>query len=196
MNLQRLREQLSAVTAVLLSVSCGMVVAGAMLPSGPVTTADHVRVVSDVPPAAPVRLVVPRIGLKSEVVPIDMTSEGVLDPPGDVQLTGWWRGSAKPGEKTGQTLLTGHTVHTGGGVMNDLGKVEVGDAVRVRTRKGVVHYEATKVTTYSREEIAEHAEELFGQNQQHRRLVLVTCTDWKDGVYRSNLVVFADPVRT
>jgi len=193
-NLQRLRAQLNAVTAVLLSVSCGLVVAGTMLPSEPVTTPDHVRVVADVPPAKPVQLVVPKIGLRSKIVPIEVTPDGVLDPPSDVQLTGWWQRSAKPGARTGQTLLTGHTVHTGGGVMDDLGELEPGDRVKVRTGKGVVSYAATKVTTYSREEVAEHAEELFAQDRQHRRLVLITCTDWENGVYRSNVVVFADPV--
>lgn len=145
-------------------------------------------------PAAPVRLVIPAIRLRAPVVPIEMNADGVLDPPGDVSDVGWWRRSAKPGAHSGQTLLTGHTVSTGGGVMDHLGRLEVGDRVRVTSPRGTVIYETTRVRDYSTEEVAARARRLFGQDRRDGRLVLVTCTDYNGEEYESNTIVFAEPV--
>lgn len=145
-------------------------------------------------PAAPVRLVVPAIKLRAPVLPIEMNQQGVLYPPEDVSEVGWWQRSAKPGARKGQTVLTGHTVSSGRGVMDDLGKLEPGDRVRVRTPRGTTYYETTRVRDYTVEEVAAQAQALFGQDRRKGRLVLVTCTDWDGEVYRSNTIVFAKPV--
>ena len=153
---------------------------------------DHATGAS-VQPAQPVRLVVPALDLRSTVVPIEVNTSGVLYPPEDVDVTGWWKRSAKPGSDRGQSVLTGHTVSTGGGVMDRLGELDPGDRVRVGTPNGVVRYETTRVRTYSRAELAARARQLFGQ-QRSARLVLITCTDWDGAQYRSNTVAFARPV--
>lgn len=142
-------------------------------------------------PAQPVRLVVPALDLDSRVLPIEVDTSGVLYPPDDVDVTGWWKRSAKPGAHRGQTVLTGHTVSTGGGVMDRLDELRPGDRVRVRTPKGVIRYETTRVRTYSRAELAHDARRLFGQKRSPR-LVLITCTDWDGAQYRSNTVAFAE----
>jgi LPXTG-site transpeptidase (sortase) family protein len=149
---------------------------------------------AEVEPAVPVRLVIPAIDLRAPVLPIEMNQQGVLHPPDDVSEVGWWRRSAKPGAHKGQTVLTGHTVSSGGGVMDALGDLEPGDRVRVRSPKGTLIYETTRVRDYSTEEVAEHAHDLFGQDREKGRLVLVTCTDWDGEEYRSNTIVFADPI--
>jgi sortase (surface protein transpeptidase) len=78
--------------------------------------------------------------------------------------------------------------------MDDLGDLEPGDRVRVRSRRGTLIYETTRVRDYTTEQVAEHAYDLFGQDREEGRLVLVTCTDWDGKVYRSNTIVFADPI--
>jgi LPXTG-site transpeptidase (sortase) family protein len=153
---------------------------------------DHATGAS-VQPAQPVRLAVPALDLRASVVPIEVDTAGVLYPPDDVDDVGWWKRSAKPGSRRGQTVLTGHTVSTGGGVMDRLGELEPGDRVRVRTPEGVVRYETTRVRTYSRAALASSARSLFGQGRP-ARLVLITCTDWDGAEYRSNTVAFARPV--
>jgi LPXTG-site transpeptidase (sortase) family protein len=147
-----------------------------------------------VEPAAPVRLIVPTIDLRARVVPIEVDPDGVLFPPDDVDRVGWWHRSAEPGSSNGQTLLTGHTVTSGDGVMDELGKLRAGDPVRVKTSEGTIRYETTRTAVYSRAELANHAERLFGQDRKGNRLVLITCTDWDGDVYRSNVVVFAEPL--
>ena len=144
-------------------------------------------------PASPVRLVVPSIHLNSTVLPVDLSAGGVLDPPADTHEVGWWRASARPGARAGQTVLTGHTVHTGGGVMNDLAQVHPGDVVQVVTAKGTMRYRASAVRIYTKAELAQSAVDLFGQDRRQGRLVLVTCTGWTGHDYTSNTVVTATP---
>lgn len=182
-------ERLKGHSVILLLLCLGMSLVGVVLPSAP-TEAEA----ASIDPAKPFRLVVPDIDLRAKVIPIEMTGDGVLHPPEDTDLVGWWKPSAMPAREDGQTLLTGHTVNNGEGVMNRMGELEEGDEVRVRTKHGAVDYETTEVTTYSVEELAENAEELFGQDREDNRLVLVTCTDWDGEVYQSNIVAFADPV--
>jgi LPXTG-site transpeptidase (sortase) family protein len=171
-----------------------MVVVGFALPSPGVAgdakvTAQYEALAA---PADPELLIVPEIKLRAPIVPIEVDPKGVLTPPSDVHEVGWWQRSAKPGATSGQTLITGHTVHTGGGVMNELGDLRPGALIRIRTPRGTVDYEATKVFVYTKAELADHAEQLFGQDRQHGRLVLVTCTGWTGHDYTSNIVVFAD----
>jgi LPXTG-site transpeptidase (sortase) family protein len=91
-------------------------------------------------------------------------------------------------------VLTGHTVHTGGGVMDDLGKLHQGQLVKVITRKGTMVYRTTKVVTWSKAELAKRSVDLFNQKRQDERLVLITCSQWTGSSYKSNVVVFAKPL--
>lgn len=145
-------------------------------------------------PAAgePRRLVLPRLRVDAPVVPIGVT-DGTLIPPGDPQVLGWWRDGAVPGALRGGALLTGHTVHTGGGALDDLEDVRRGDEVRVRTDRGTVTYAVQHVRIFRKASLAEAAARLFSQ-EVPGRLVLVTCEDWDGTKYLSNVVVLARPV--
>lgn len=145
-------------------------------------------------PTAPVRLVVPSLSIKAPVLPIEVSPDAVLDPPRNPHDVGWWKRSAKPGATTGQTVLTGHTVHTGGGVMDRLSKLEDGSDLMVVTKKGTMLYRSTKVVIYTKAQLAKHSVDLFGQKRKQNRLVLITCTGWTGSDYTSNVVVFADPI--
>ena len=76
--------------------------------------------------------------------------------------------------------------------MNELGDLRPGALIRIRTPRGTVDYEATKVFVYTKAEVAEHSTELFGQKRKQNRLMLVTCTGWNGHEYKSNIIVFAD----
>jgi LPXTG-site transpeptidase (sortase) family protein len=145
-------------------------------------------------PAAPIRLVVPALKLRASVQPIEVNDRQVLDPPADPSHVGWWKRSARPGATRGQTVLTGHTVHTGGGVMDNLGKLRKGQLVKVITRRGPMVYRTSKVVTWSKDELAKRAVQLFSQKRSDERLVLITCTGWTGSYYKDNIVVFADPL--
>ena len=142
----------------------------------------------------PRRLVVPSLGIRAPLDPIEVTPDGVLTPPDDGDVVGWWQRSAHPGARQGQTVLTGHTFSSGPAVMNRLGTVDRGSVVRVHDDGVVVTYRVRRVAKYSVAEVAERAYELFAQDRGDGRLVMVTCTDYVDGDYQSNVIVFAEPV--
>ena len=88
--------------------------------------------------------------------------------------------------------MTGHTISTGGGALDDLEELEPGDGIRVRSASAATAYDVESVEIYAKGDIAEQAEELFDQAVPGR-LVVVTCEDWTGEVYLSNVVVTATP---
>jgi sortase family protein len=143
------------------------------------------------PAGPPLHVAVPSLGLAAHVVPVPADGR-TLDPPGDPGVLGWWAGGAWAGARRGSALVTGHTVHTGGGALDDLERVRPGARVQVRTTRGQIDYVVTDVVVLGKEEIARRAPELFSQKVAGR-LVLVTCEDWDGEGYRSNVVVTARP---
>lgn len=151
------------------------------------------------PPAVPAkatgrpnRLLVPSLGVNAPVIDIGVV-DGVLLPPGDPQTLGWWAAGAQPGALRGGALITGHTVHTGGGAFDDLDTLRKGDRVAVRTDKGLIRYVVSGVTIYRKQSLARDAEKVFSQTVPGR-LVLITCEDWNGSGYDSNAIVFAERV--
>lgn len=139
----------------------------------------------------PRRIVVESLGIDARVVPI--TTQGTtLDPPADPQVLGWWSGGARAGAARGSALVTGHTVHTGGGAMDDLEQISEGARIRVVTPRGSIRYVARSVKVLGKSAMARQAPRLFSQTAPGR-LVLVTCEDWDGSGYRSNVVVTAQP---
>jgi LPXTG-site transpeptidase (sortase) family protein len=141
---------------------------------------------------APREISIPALGVDAPVVPIKATG-GVLVPPGDPSTLGWWAAGARPGDRRGSALLTGHTVHDGGGALDDLEQLTAGDAITVAVASGPIRYVVSRVRTYSKGSLADHAQRLFSQ-EVAGRLVLVTCEDWDGEKYLSNVVVVATPV--
>ena len=140
-------------------------------------------------PGRPYRIVVPKLEVSASVIGIK-ASGGALNPPSDPKVIGWWSEGAQPGAKKGSAVMTGHTVHTGGGAFDDLDQLAQGDTVLITTNNGSLRYEVDSVTTYRKQALAKHAAEVFDQGV-NGRLVLITCEDWNGSVYLSNEVVVA-----
>lgn len=182
--------------ALLLALSCVLVLVGLVLPASGADRADRPRLaLASKAIGPPDRLVVPALGMRAPIVPIEVDPSGVLAPPAAVDTVGWWQRSAEPGSRRGQTLVTGHAVRDGDGAMDRIGELEAGDTVRLRAGGQVAQYRASRVFVASREEVADNAHRLFGQKGGAGRLVLVTCTDWNGSSYDSNVIVVAEPVR-
>jgi len=160
--------------------------------TSPVTTGTSDPVAS---PAytgeAPRRLRVPTLGIEARVLPVPVL-DGILVPPADPQELGWWSDGAGIGGDRGGALITGHTVHTGGGAMDHLADLEVGDEVTVETRRGEAAYRVVSVTYFPKQTLADHAGEVFDQTGPHR-LVLITCDNWNGSTYDGNTVAIAEP---
>ena len=134
-------------------------------------------------PTKPTRLRLDEID--APVVPLDL-SGSTLVPPDDPTVLGWWGKDA--GARHGVTLLVGHTVHTGGGDLDNLEDVPVGATAHVSG----VRYQVASVKVISKTALAEHAPRLFAQSGPHR-LVVVTCEDYNPatGHYDANVVLTA-----
>jgi len=141
-------------------------------------------------PGRPVAVRLPSLGVRAPVVAVDLTTDGTLAPPADPRLVGWWRGGARPGSSRGSAVLTGHTVHDGGGVFDALAGLDVGDTVEVVTDRRALVFTVRSVRDLGRAELAVRAGRLFSATGV-AELVLVTCTDWDGERYRGNTVVVA-----
>jgi LPXTG-site transpeptidase (sortase) family protein len=144
-------------------------------------------------PGAPRRLVIPALGVDAPVVPVKAPGRTLL-PPQDAQQLGWWADGAQPGAREGSALVAGHTVHTGGGALDDLEAVPVGGRIQVRVEGRRLTYRVQDVQVLGKGQLARRAETLFSQDVPGR-LVVLTCEDWNGSEYLSNVVVTATPVR-
>ena len=189
--LDRLERTGRVLTLVVLVLLLGATVGGLVYPLGPAPKKSDFHALGT--QSAPVRLVIPSLHVDAPIVPIAVQNS-TLTPPSNFKDVGWWDGSAKVGSPTGQTVITGHTVHTGGGQMDNLGSIQNGAIVKVVTKAGTVWYRETQVLVYSKKQVADHAQDLFNQDRKKNRLVLITCTGWTGDGYTSNVIVFADPL--
>ena len=139
----------------------------------------------------PLVMALPALGVQAAVRPI-RTVDRALTPPPDPREVGWWSGGARPGASRGTAVLTGHTVHAGGGALDDLEQLAAGDRVRVAAGSHHVVYAVSSVEVLSRAELADRSARIFDRSGP-ARLVLITCEDWDGAAYRSNVVVTARP---
>jgi LPXTG-site transpeptidase (sortase) family protein len=143
-------------------------------------------------PGRPTGISIPQLGVNAPVLSIKAVN-AALTPPSDPTTVGWWSAGAQPGAKRGSAIITGHTVHTGGGAFDNLEKLVRGSVIQVATVRGVLRYQVATVTTYRKATLAKRAAQVFDQSVRGR-LVLVTCEDWNGQVYLSNVVVLALPM--
>ncbi len=144
----------------------------------------------DVASGIPRQLELPRLSVSAEITPIGTDGSRTLVPPEDFTKVGWWAIGAKPGAGQGTTIIAGHTVHTGGGALDDLEQMQVGDRVIVDRTRQDVEYVVSSVKTYRKGRLAAQSAQVFNQGGPER-LAIVTCEDWNGSVYLSNVVVIA-----
>jgi LPXTG-site transpeptidase (sortase) family protein len=146
-------------------------------------------------PAAPVRLEIPAIDVQAEVMPVGITAQNELEVPSldKPMVAGWYRMGVTPGER-GNAVIVGHvdSEKVGPAVFFNLGKLELGDVIRVSRADGsVATFQVDGVKSFLKSEFPH--EIVYGDNGL-AALRLVTCGgqyDPKHRNYLSNVVVFA-----
>lgn len=146
--------------------------------------------------AAPVRLVVPGVGIDALVDPVGVTPDGELQLPDDVHRVGWYRFGPAPGGTQGSTVLAGHvdSWNQGLGALGRLRSVAPGQRITVTDTAGHV----TRWQVVTRQLVVKQQlplTELFTRSGPPR-LVLLTCGgpfDQRLRSYLDNLVVVAAP---
>ncbi|MFI6783431.1 class F sortase [Micromonospora sp. NPDC050276] len=146
------------------------------------------------PHAAPVRVQIPAIEVRADIVPVGADAAGVLEvPPLDrPTLAGWYRHGVSPGE-TGNAVLVGHVDSPSGpAVFFDLGRLRAGQQVQVtRADARVVTFTVDDVRAYPKEHFPSSL--VYGPGDA-AGLRLITCGgrfDAATGNYVDNVVVFA-----
>lgn len=147
-------------------------------------------------PAAPVRLIIPALGLDAPVVDVGQTPIGTMEVPAHPQETGWFKLGVRPGE-TGNAVLAGHldTVSGRPAVFWSLHTLKAGDEVRIIDARGnLLRFRVTGSETYDHDKAP--LEEIFGTHDASR-LNLITCNGAWDGtkqLYDKRLVVFTERI--
>ena len=150
--------------------------------------------VRDAPALRATEVRLPTLGVDSTLVDLDVGADGVLQPPADPNVAGWYRRGAAPGEQ-GPAVIAGHVdSQEGPAVFYRLDRLAPGDPVEVARSDG-------KAFDYRVVSVESHAKAAFPTALVYGPapgpvLRLVTCGgvfDPRSRHYRDNVVVTAVP---
>lgn len=144
--------------------------------------ADHPRYIS-----------IPKLRVDARVLALGTKSDDELMTPSNIYDTGWYQGSAKPGDKSGAILIDGH-VHgiTSPGVFMNLKKLSAGDLITIERGDGVKQtFQVVKTQSYDKDTVDMQAA-MKSADPSKLGLNLITCTGTvKGNEYQQRLIVFA-----
>ena len=160
------------------------------LPPAPPPAVRPVEIDAEAPP--PRGLQVERLGIDTELVDLEVGSDGVLQVPEDFDLAGWHRGGTAPGD-TGPAVLVGHVdSYEGPAVFHRLAELRPDDPVRVtRTDGSVVEFVVYGAETIPKDGFP--TDRVYGDTSGPE-LRLLTCGgafDEQARSYRDNVIVYA-----
>ena len=140
-------------------------------------------------PDAPVRLVIPAVGINAPVEGLGIQSNGDLETPGHDPWddVGWYDLGPRPGEH-GSAVIDGHLDRPGGypAVFWRLRDLQVGAEVQVTNMAGKrLHFRVTRIAYYATGQAP--LQDIFG-NQGGAFLNLITCAgDWIPSQHQTTL---------
>jgi len=145
------------------------------------------------PASAPVRVVVPSIGVDSGLLDLGLQADGTLEVPPDGTSAGWYTDAPTPGE-LGPAVIAAHVDWQGRpGVFHRLRDVRPGEEISVLREDGTTAvFLVTTVEQFAKDEFP--TQTVYG-DIDHAGLRLITCGGAFDGSARSyvdNVVVFAE----
>lgn len=133
--------------------------------------------------SAPVRIVIPGIGVDAPVTVKGIDAEGVMEPPDGPEDVAWYTFTAQPG-KGSNAVFSAHVDYRGYGlaVFARLGDLRKGDLVEVRLADGSLYrYQVILSRVY--ETATAPSEEIVGPTSREV-VTLITCTGRFDEVSR------------
>ena len=145
------------------------------------------------PPALPVALAIPAIGVHTSLTHLGLQANGSLQVPSSTTVAGWYTGSPRPGA-VGSSVIAGHVDSINGpAVFYRLGTLRPGERIYVSRADGTMAvFSITRVQTYAKD--AFPTAEVYGPAPD-AELRLITCGgtfDSTTGHYLSNVVAYAN----
>lgn len=146
--------------------------------------------------ARPYWLLIPAIGVSTNLVRLGLTDQETLQVPPTAAVAGWYTGSPRPGA-VGSSIIAGHIdSKLGPGVFYRLSTLRRGDYVYIiRANHTVAVFEVTSLRTYAKSSFP--AKAIYGPVPD-AELRLITCGgrfDFATGSYLNNVVVYATLIR-
>lgn len=152
-------------------------------------------VTSPAPAAAePVSLVIPKLGIRTNIEPVGQDSQGNMGVPTKVSDVSWYRPGFRPGEN-GSAVLAGHLDDVTGApaVFYNLNDLVAGDQIEVIDQNGkVLKFTVTGNNSYPYNRFP--LQEVFGSTGKPM-LNLITCGgvwDSANRVYSNRVVVYSE----
>ena len=143
-----------------------------------------------VPLDIPVKIYFSRQKISTDIIPVGIDKNNVMEAPDDPGIGGWLKFSVVPGEP-GNSILDGHDSFRGvKGVFSILKKLELGDEVIIEHADGVFSYfKVTDIGTYLKDDVPDDVMSLTKEGDP--RLALITCLGDYDftGYSKSRVVV-------
>lgn len=144
--------------------------------------------------AAPLRISVPDLGVKTRLIGLRKDRAGGLQVPEDPQQAGWYSQGFAPGAD-GPAVIVGHVdSYRGPGIFARLGTMQPGQRISIRRADGsLAVFRVTSVESFAKRDFP--TERVY-RGDGTPSLRLVTCGGEFDRgarTYLSNVVVFAEP---
>ncbi|WP_039828741.1 class F sortase [Streptomyces sudanensis] len=149
--------------------------------------------VEPMPPSAPARVRIPRIGVDAPVVGLGLAPDGSLEvpPAGDRNVAGWYEGGTPPGAR-GTSIMAGHVdTREGPAVFYALGALKKGDRVEVARRDGrTAVFAVDAVEVYDNDDFPD--DKVYGPSDR-AELRVITCGGGfsPETGYQGNVVAYA-----
>lgn len=146
-------------------------------------------------PDKPRYIFIPKIDVKTVVQPVGLTEAGAVGTPYNIYFTGWYSGSAKPGQP-GAMLIDGHVAAwKTKGIFYDLAKLQPGDKLKIERGDGkIFNYQVRLTKTYPVDKL-DMAKLLSPIDPAKPGLNLITCAgaiEQASGHFTDRTVIFAE----
>ncbi len=132
--------------------------------------------------ATPTKIIIPKIGVETKVLPVGKTFSGNMEVPNSLKNVGWYKYGAKPGE-IGNSVIAGHEIDElgFGAIFKNLYLLKPGDEILVENSLGEILtfiVQDSEIYKYNNAPL----EKIFG-NSETSNLNLITC----EGTFISKL---------
>jgi sortase (surface protein transpeptidase) len=141
---------------------------------------------------APVKILIPAIGVSARILPLDLNADRTLQVPASFGAAGWFRGAAEPGE-AGPAIVVGHVDSVSGpDVFYRLRALRKNDVITIVAKDGsTIRYTVTAMVAAPKNDFP--TKMVYGKTPKPT-LRLITCDgafNSSTGHYVDNYIVFA-----